>query len=439
MAAGGAPRYSLLRHCAKGAKHFLASSYRAVSGRINWRVVLAVLLALTAIISFAAQLPPWITATTVAVAFGAGVLHAGSYRRTLIAIVLPIVIVVSGAAYLLAHNNSGQAASAHRVAAWVPVGPGLEASLEVKNVTYKPEWGSTIEADAYDELQFRLIVKNRGATPSSPRIIRLTASEKGETYAPRVIAATFGRAHQGPFEPGPEVKIIPQSNGVADFHAYTLVFGRPSKGATHLTGLGDFLPWTNLSWAYEYELPAISAHSSLLISVLGGFNTPEEEPQLSGGPLEFKNLSDSGAHYATEVAARPGDVLLAAALLNNVSFRSTNAQVWVHFRSHNHGTYEEVGLDARDTFQKAARELGHGLVNAEPGEPIRLQIVPGTTEVKSAGGKCSEEASEALPDGITEGGVEVKEIGGFKQRDPCSGGEFAKWLFFELKVLPKRG
>jgi hypothetical protein len=410
-----------------------------VSGRINWRVVLAALLALTAIISFAAQLPLWITATTVAVAIGVGILHAGDYRRTLIAIVLPTLIVVGGLAYLLAHNDSGQAAAAHRVAPWVAVGPGLEASLEAKNLTYKPAWASTIEADGYDELQFRLIVKNRGATPSSPRIIRLTASEKGETYSPRVISATFGRARRGPFELGPEVKVIPQSNGVADFHANTLVFGKPSKGATHLTGLGDFLPWTNLSWAYEYELPAISAHSSLLITVLGSFNTPEEEPQLVGGPiLEFKNLHETDHRYGTTAAARPGDTLSAAALLSNPSFRSTNAQVWVHFRSHNHGMYEEVGLDARDTFEKAARELGHGLVNAEPGRPIRLQIVPGTTEVKSAGGKCSEEKSESLPDGITEGGIEVKEIGGFKPRDPCSGGEFAKWLFFQLKVLPNR-
>jgi hypothetical protein len=398
-----------------------------------------VLLALTAIISFAAQLPLWITATTVAVAIGAGVLHAGDYRRTLIAMVLPIPILVGGGVYLLAHNDSKQAASTHRVAPWIPVGPGLEASLEARNVTYKPEWGSTIEADAYDALQFRLIVKNRGSSPSSPRILRLTASEKGETYAPRAVAATFGRARRGPFEPGPEVKVIPQSNGVADFNAYTLVFGSPSKGATHLTGLGDFLPWTNLSWAYEYELPAISAHSSLLISVLGSFNTPEEEPQLDGGPiLEFKNLREPGDHYGTTVAARPGDTLMAAALLNNPTFHSTNAQVWVHFRKHNQGMYEEVVLDARDTFQRAARELGHGLVNAEPGHPIELQIVPSTTEVKSAGGKCSKETSELLPDGITEGGVEVKEIGGFKQRDPCFGGEFAKWLFFELKVLPRR-
>jgi hypothetical protein len=259
------------------------------------------------------------------------------------------------------------------------------------------------------------------------------AADKNNAEGPRTIHTAFGKSSSGPFEDGPEVKVIPQSNGVDEFWERAPVIGEPSASATPLTSLGSYSSREFSVYDY-YGIPPISAHHRLLVSFLGSYNTPEESAVFEeGSVVQFRDLGDPSQDYTDTVAALPGDVLSAFGQLHNGSFRSTSVHTRVRLKSHHKGAFEWVALYISQP-ERGEFELGHGTVNAEPGHPISLRIVPRSTELRTAPTKCSQETREQLPDGITEGGLNISGVGGFKQRDPCHGTEFTKYVFFKLRV-----
>jgi hypothetical protein len=409
----------------------VAGLLRTGAGAFNLAVAAAVLVWLAAAITFFLSLPYWISMTTVAAALGVGFAHAAKFRLGPSLVVALCIVAVGIASYAVGHNGD-DSAKGPQTAPLVAVLGGVHASLEVKNETFGRNWGRTIGADGNDELQFRLVIKNPGPTPSYPLVIRILARENSEE--PREIDICFARSESGPFEEGPIVKVVPQSNGLGEFSSWRPQIGFPSPVATRLASLGG-QEWDTQGSRYQaedYTVPALSAHQRLVITFSGSFLAPDSA-QIDGGSLQLKNLSGHQGDYEAVTAAWPGDLIQAYYMLHNSGFRSTNVFARVRMASHEAGLFEWVSVYVRENGG-VERELGHGVVNASGDEPIELSVLPGTTELRAADTECSEETRHPLPDGVTKGGLELGPIGGFEPRDPCQSSELTRYLFFQMRA-----
>lgn len=422
----------------------------ATTQRVNLRTTAEVLAWLAGVVAFALVCPLWLTIAVVAVALGAGTVRAAKRRTRAALIVLPVIVVVALAAYLLARHSPGQPASAAhepRGQTWVSVGYGVQAAFEVKNLTFRKRWGTTIEADGYDDLLFRIFLRNFNPSTTPPLFVRLYISPTGEGGGgTRDIGLGFGLlgVANGRFMPGPHVNVIPQSNGLYKFHADPLRYGEPTRTnrygePTYTTPEVEVLSYPRPSppeeenTGEEYPIPSLSAHSEMELSFNGSYNIPGSS-QLSGGDVvEIKNPSGPDKRYVTTASAVPGDALFASGLLFNTGFRGANVRVRIHIGAEEHKTVSRIRLYASEDDGRY-RELGSGTVNSGSGVPLRLSVQPGSTELVNVKNKCQKVKKEPLPDGIAEGGVDVGTVGGWLPRDPCHGDEFNRFILFKLNA-----
>ena len=139
--------------------------------------------------------------------------------------------------------------------------------------------------------------------------------------------------------------------------------------------------------------------------------------------------------FSTTIAAHAGERIEVSILLDNGGFESTPVSVTAHFERHDHGAYIDVVATATP-FAGGKSKMGPLVVNSATGMPITLQVVPRTTRLLSGylKGCSTPRLIRRLPDGVTEGGVDVGDIGGFKARDKCHGGEFIRFLGFDALV-----
>jgi hypothetical protein len=138
-----------------------ARVWASTSERVHLGTTAKVLAWLTAVVAFALLFPLWLTAALAATALAAGVVPTAEHRVRAALIALPVIAVVAGAAYLLARHSPhrAQANSAlhePRTRKWVSIGYGVQVALEVKNLMFRKRWGTAIEAEGNDRLQFRL-------------------------------------------------------------------------------------------------------------------------------------------------------------------------------------------------------------------------------------------------------------------------------------------
>lgn len=400
---------------------------------VDFAVAAAVLVWLATTIKFLEDFPRWIAIATAAAAIGAGIAHRAKFQRGVIGVTACGVAIVGVVSYLVDQGGADTSVGQNS-APLISVVAGLRASLEVKNQSYGKTWKSVVPADGNDNLLFRLRIENPTAVPSRPVVMRVLSPLN--TESPRSVEICFSRSEIGQCEAGPEIKVVAQSNGLDMFHADSPQLGYPSPAATRLIGLGgqEIHAAGGNYEGWDYMVPAISAHQTILVTFEASYWTPEDSSQLSGGSvMQFENLTENSSKYETVVAAQPGDVLQAYGTLNNTGFRSTSVFARVRIRSHDKGAFAWVELFARESFA-GERELGHGVVNASTNRPIGLSVVPGSTELRAADTACSNETREPLADGVTKGGLELGGIGGFKPRDPCHGSEWIRYLFFKLKV-----
>jgi transcriptional regulator with XRE-family HTH domain len=412
--------------------------------RVNLRTAAEVLAWLAGVIAFALICPLWLTVAVASMALGAGAIRAASRRARAALLVLPLVALVTLAAFLATQMSSTTHEPAVRK--WVPVGYGVEAALEVKNLTFRRRWGTTIEADGYDRLQFRLTIRNANGSPAPPLIARLYVSKAGEVGGgPRVISVSFGLGQSGPFTVGPRVDVTAQSNGLYQFHGapfrygepfLTTRFGEPSFDTPKVEELAIALPRSppaEEGTGEEYAIPSIPAPGRVLIGFSGSYYIPGGI-QLSGGSvMEVKNPRGPDKDYATTTSAIPGDTLTASAELFNTGFRGADVRARIAIDAEQHGTVSRVTLYAKQ-YEGPFQRLGSGSVNSGSGVPIKLSVQPGSTEVVGFKTKCRKEKRESLPDGIAERGIDVGPVGGWLPRDPCHSDEFNRFVLFKLDV-----
>lgn len=424
----------------------LAKGTAALLGQIEVRTAGAVFGWLVGVVAFALVFPVWVTGGLMALALVSATIW-GSHRR-LRATVWAIVFVAltTATAYLVSSSNllsSNASSDQGSVASWRPVALGLDAKLEAKNRTYGHEWATTLDADGNDELQFKLTIRNTRPTPSPKMIVRIVAS--GPESHPRLVGLGFGSYQYGPFVPGPQVKVIPQSQGLDRFHGEELMLGNPFSAAPGLESLGGYTleetEGENES-GFEWMVPPIPAHRTLAISFLGSYWTPDSAVLDAGPIVKMKNLTRGESDYKTTVAAKSGDRLSVGIELHNSGFREMDVFGRVAISAHDHGRFGWIAMYVTEVFERS-RELGHGTVNSSAGRPITLTVLPGTTELVGPKTRCSKESRSPLPDGIDEGGVDLGAIGGFRPRDPCLGSELTRVLKFEAGVralnIPRAG
>jgi len=415
----------------------LAKGTATLLGQIEVRTAGAVFGWLVGVVAFALVFPIWVTGGLLALALVSATIW-GSHRRLRAAVwAIVFVALTTTTAYLVSSLNllnSDASSGKGSVASWRPIALGLDAKLEAKNRTYGHEWATTLDADGNDELQFRLTIRNTRPTPSPTMIVRIVAS--GPESHPRLVGLEFGNYQYGPFAPGPQVKVIPQSQGLNRFYGEELVLGNPSSTAPELESLGGYtLEETedeNES-GFEWMVPSIPAHRTLAIGFLGSYGTPDSAVLDAGPIVKMKNLTHGEGAYKTTVAAKSGDRLSVGIELHNSGFREMDFFGRVGISAHDHGRFDRIAMHVTEAFEHT-RELGHGTVNSSTGQPIALTVLPGTTELVGPRTKCSKERRSPLPDGIDEGGVDLGAIGGFQPRDPCLGSELTRVLEFEAVV-----
>jgi hypothetical protein len=220
--------------------------------------------------------------------------------------------------------------------------------------------------------------------------------------------------------------------------------GALTPTATRLTSLGGYTPPSELHSSpppealsgQEYAVPPLAAHQELIVTFLASYNTPEDA--IIGGSVRLKNLGTATAPasskgYAPSASVRPGDNLGVAAHLDNAGWRSSSAHVRAVLRRRDGGRYYDIVVYVHQPWEPE-HMLDSSIVNSATGQPISLQIEPGTTELRPARTKCTTTVPRKLDDGIAEGGVEVSPIGGFVARDPCQGLEFTRWVIFTVAI-----
>lgn len=439
----------LLRAFDQGGKPSTSRATRlraATTQRVNLRTAAEVLAWLAGVVAFALVFPAWLTVAVTAVALGAGTVRAAKRRVRAALIVLPVIVLVALAAYLLA--RPGQPASAAhepRGRTWVSIGYGVQAALEVKNLTFRNRWGTTIEADGYDDLLFRILLRNSNASATPPRVARLYVSQSDEGGGgTRDIGLSSGLGVDGPFTPGPHVNVIPQSNGLYRFRAGSLRYGEPARTTrygepTYTTPIVEPLRWPRTrppeeeNTGEEYPIPSLPAHGEMELSFNGSYNIPADSQLEGGDVVRITNPRGPDKGYVTTASAVPGDTLIVWAILTDSEFRAVDVRTRVRIGSQEKGTVDRVTLYAsedRGRFQN----LGYATVNSSNGAPITLKVQPGTTELIDHGTKCSKEKKEPLPDGIAESGIDIGVVGGWVARDRCHGSEFDRYVLFKAEV-----
>jgi len=434
-----------LRELRNSSTERCARLWTSTTERVNFRTAAEVLAWLAAVVAFALLFPLWLTVSVAATALAVGAIRAAEHTVRAALILVPVVGGVVGATYLLSRHPAG--AHEPRVRKWVSVGYGLQAALEVKNLTFRNRWGTTIEADGHDELEIRLMVRNANATAAPPSVARLYVGKGDEPGdGPRTISYSFALNPSGPFTPGPQVSVIAQSNGLYTFHAIPLRYGEPA--ATTPYGEGSYTtPKAELvgslprprglereeNTGEEYAIPSLPAHGQLVMSFTGYYQIPADSQLGAGDVLRIKNPRGPGHRYATTASAVPGDTLSVWGIFHNDGFQGAFVNARIRIRSEEKGTVGLVTLYARED-EGRYRKLGSALVNSGNGAPIKLIVQPGSTELIAPKTDCSKGTTEALPDGISESGVDIGVVGDWVPRDPCHGREFGRYVLFNVDV-----
>jgi hypothetical protein len=424
-----------------------ARLWASLTQHVNLRTAAEVLAWLAGVVAFALVFPLWLTLAVGSISIGAGVIRAAESRIRAALIALPIVIVVVLAAFLIARPSTSQTSpsAVHQQHKWVSVGYGIQAALEAKNLTYRPRWGTVVGVEGWDRLQFRLLVRNTNTSRSPPLVAREYVNQRDEPGGePRFITFSFGLGETGTFAPGPRVNLVAESNAVSRFWGTPLHYGEPTERS--LSGDPSFTtpavealsvplprsPPAEQGTGEEYEINSIAPRGQVEMGFTGSFLVPRSAQLSDGGGIEIENPDGPDNRYASTTSAIPGETLSASALLANTGFRGVDVRARVRFGSQDHGIVSRLTLYVSEDDAPFFR-LRVGTVNSGDGAPLLLAVQPGSTEVEDAKNACTAK-KEPLPDGISEGGVDVGNIGGWLPRDPCHGSEFARFLNFKLTV-----
>ena len=329
-------------------------------------------------------------------------------------------------------SASGSEAESAGKAIWQPE---LQGGLEAFNETYGRLWGTTIDFDAQDELLFKIRLHN-DSDEATPPLDILPAVKEPPEGQPWVVQMFAGPSAELRSVPGASAVLGPQSRGVAKIEMRNLLVPAEGEGEEALDAESSY--WKQLGDpSFEgltaYRLGRLDAGETKLVTFEGSGWLPENSPYV-GGHIHFANQNKD--HFQVTGSAVPGERLKFHVLLNNGGWKAIQTLLHIYFIPHSHRGFTVVKAYADLSFEEG-NVVGESVVNSRQGGGIALRVIPGTTSLWGyKNGDCKRELERLhkLPDGISQGGVNVGSVGGFRPRDPCIGTAFVRGVDFEVEA-----
>jgi hypothetical protein len=310
--------------------------------------------------------------------------------------------------------------------------PELQGGLEAFDETYGREWGTAIDFDAQDSLRFKFRLHNDAEEATPPLDVQAAVKEPPEGQ-PWVVQMFAGPPMEMRPVPYASAVLRPQSRGVENLNLGGFLVPAEGEGEEALDV--DSSSWKRLGnpsfeGSTAYRLGRLEAGETKLLTFEGSGWLPENTPYMSGH-IHFANQGKD--HFQVTGSAVPGERLRFHVLLNNGGWKGIQTRIHVFVLPHPRRGFTVVKAYADLSFDEG-NVVGESIVNSRTGSGIGLRVLPGTTSLwgyKGADCKGELDFLHKLPDGISQGGVNVGSVGGFRPRDPCTGAGFVRGVEFE--------
>jgi hypothetical protein len=393
--------------------------------RIGLRASAATLAWLMTVGAVALYGPRWAIALMVTAALAAGVVAKAKRRLLVSAVAAPVVAVLSLGVAVAEKPSARQTAKPTRQIV-------LEASSEASDLTTHAAWGHALSVASHDELLVRLRLRN----PTSRRTPPVLLEARGLG-----LRNSLELAYGGSLEPlrglgtsialhapaGEEAQAIPDLTRLTalgprrDAQANLLL---NAAAARRLVASGDTASLVALS--------PLAPHQSLVASFPATVRTAGFAHIAFGTTVRLTNLTIRDARPSAIVAARPGDGLRIVSTLEDPGREPVGVFTRLVVR-HNTGIVSLTLLGA-SSLTEAPYRIGEAIVRGV--SPIHgVRVVPGTTElVPSRQAGCSALPTKRLPDGLTEGGIDVGTIGSFVPKGACQRPLTLQYLVTEARA-----
>ncbi len=335
----------------------------------------------------------------------------------------------------------------------------LSAGLRVANRSYDDRWATQIRADPTDHLALALTLENKAPVTSYPLVLWTDYEQDPQTvgdYRLRLLVATpNGAVLMG----SPWVYFHPWTNQVEDLQ---IEWGGRAVKARVSEPDGDLLrtaKWESGTIPYITPVELRSPYQGLADYIpVGPLASGQRVLVEFGASWNFLGKAEFGTIAPTfgiegrtsdtlnTGSVRVGDRIAFTALLDNQGTVTSNGRLRVGFQPRKRGRY--ILMRLYGSLWEGETLIGTATINSADGRPIALIPQPGSTEVWShPPGSWIHEPDcpvssapikkRVLEDGITLGGVDIGDFGGFTPHGNCAGVEFNEQLHFKATVVPR--
>lgn len=336
----------------------------------------------------------------------------------------------------------------------------LSAGLRVANRSYDDRWATHIRADPTDHLALALTLENKAPVTSYPLVLWTNYEQDPEAigdYRVRLLVAT---ANGAVLLKSPWVYFHPWTNQVEDFQIET--GGRAVKAwvsdpdgdllrtVKGETGTIPYLTPVDLrspyqGWADHLPVGPLASGQRVLVEFGASWNFLGKAEFGTTTPT-FGIEGRTGSDTLNTGSVRVGDRVTFTALLDNQGTIAFPGHLRVGFQPRKGGRY--ILMRLYGSLWEGETLIGTATINSADGRPIALIPQPGSTEVWSHppgpwihDPDCPVSSApikkRVLEDGITLGGVDIGDFGGFTPHGNCAGVEFNEQLHFKATVVPR--
>jgi hypothetical protein len=316
----------------------------------------------------------------------------------------------------------------------------LSTSLAVEDRLHGHGFGTAIESDASDRLDFKLRIRNVSSTPTANLDLILLLCPVGVKCSDYKDASVViaGFVEDGVLSYpalGPRVTIMPYSafgnfsgDPVAEvFDNRGLPAGLLMSAASAKVKVPD-----GYTVAAALALGTLRPNQTKNVDATGTFAIPTSSELGGGSIIVFRPAS--GGTYAPGGVAAAGDRLRFSIMLNNSGFRARRVHLRVAIKPDHPASVVTLSAIVPEPGVPGG-VLGTATVTSETGRPISLSVVPGTTDYYQGKTQCSKARLLVhLTNGIEHGGLVIGDVGGFVPFDSCHGSEFTRFVNFDVDV-----
>lgn len=335
----------------------------------------------------------------------------------------------------------------------------LSAGLRVANRSYDDRWATHIRADPTDRLALALTLENKAPVTSYPLVLWTNYEQDPEAVGDYRVRLLVAAANGAVLLNSPWVYFHPWTNQVEDFQIETggRTRARVSDPDGDLlrtvrgeTGTSSYVTPVELRspyqrWADRLPVGPLASGQRVLVEFGAGWSFPSKAEFGTTTPtFGIEGRTDSDTLNTGSV--RVGDLVTFTTLLDNQGTVAFTGHLRVAFQPRRRGRY--ILMRLYGSLWEGEALIGTATINSADGRPIALIPQPGSTEVWShppgpwiREPDCPVSSApikkRVLEDGITLGGVDIGDFGGFTPHGNCAGVEFNEQLHFKATVVPR--